>query len=1025
MCRETVKIPTGKNDGITQNRKPSRRKIFSSQVLGKRKLQVTSDEGAVKKKFIKKDVRSVLKRTGTDDLLSFTFEKAGEEMHERCPVLFNILKVASKASHKSDDHNVNTAVVIAASVCLNNRSQQMIAVQLLISLTINESSYTSTLVRLKSMRLAVSRTYFNKKLDQLRVMHDADVTRLMEIEKRKLQAAFPVPERTAIAETVTDGNSSLSEHPKPSMLSCVSLINPFLQLSESSPVVKKHSEKATNIRINSKASYLDASETDSKGFKLCFDNVDTRVEVHDMTEENQNIDLHKCVIDFVPNRIDNETLSMVSPQRSLQEFDNANFLFSQDDYMLQSKNYIVVVERIITEDIKCLHFLKDAVTKHIIHKHSRDTATKCKMGFLGVLNSNENDHDGIHEILENLQKYQGFLEVLNSNENDHDGIHEILENLQKYQVFVGEEEDRIYNEQGVVGDQLSVERGGNAKFNFANGFTPQERFDNMHFEIADFHAEMKFLQNYFLLKTIAKLLLFNQVFMDNFYKTGCKDCCMLGSDKVFVKRRNVVTDVKRRYAACKKFLDLGLESRVLAATMTILNIGTLDEDPDESALPSSLRVASKDSKKGFLNKLASDVVNYFILKTEALVQMTQAKIETEQELTQLMKTADGKFMCQEPSCLRTFQFNGKRKKDHEKAAHEHVKSISEMEKKERNEIGRDLNAILSKRAAKRNSNREIFTKSVFPGGDSEEQNIARVSSIFRKLPQRSRRPKSSSLEEVNLKHTSSTKNPHFQDDHVDMESEQMIFEEDDQTDLISNESWEPVPGGSGSEGQNVDTPEKDVCNTESTVGVFEIADLPIYMYELSQSKGVSPCKEDLTIFCVNDFDSKNKRIKKNSFVFVYRRPLKFANDDVNWVYGCTCNRNELMSLKSYAQELDLTFADFKDIRGTCIHAKAVDEFLANFCSENNIPLHQYNTAEFTDDQLKESIPVPVYPVSSSDSSVAVWSESNQMGLVTSRYNELYCLTCPQPRRCSHCKILQEHFASETEGLPKEATDLQD
>eukprot|EP00794_Sanderia_malayensis_P000058 gene58-654_t len=258
-----------------------------------------------------------------------------------------------------------------------------------------------------------------------------------------------------------------------------------------------------------------------------------------------------------------------------------------------------------------------------------------------------------------------------------------------------------------------------------------------------------------------------------------------------------------------------------------------------------------------------------------------------------------------------------------------------------------------------------------------------------------------------------------------MESEQMIFEEDDQTDLISNESWEPVPGGSGSEGQNVDTPEKDVCNTESTVGVFEIADLPIYMYELSQSKGVSPCKEDLTIFCVNDFDSKNKRIKKNSFVFVYRRPLKFANDDVSWVYGCTCNRNELMSLKSYAQELDLTFADFKDIRGTCIHAKAVDEFLANFCTENNIPLHQYNTAEFTDDQLKESIPVPVYPVSSSDSSVAVWSESNQMGLVTSRYNELYCLTCPQPRRCSHCKILQEHFASETEGLPKEATDLQD
>jgi predicted XRE-type DNA-binding protein len=28
----------------------------------------------------------------------------------------------------------------------------------------------------------------------------------------------------------------------------------------------------------------------------------------------------------------------------------------------------------------------------------------------------------------------------------------------------------------------------------ANGFTPQERFENMHFEIADFHSEMKFMQ---------------------------------------------------------------------------------------------------------------------------------------------------------------------------------------------------------------------------------------------------------------------------------------------------------------------------------------------------------------------------------------------------------------------------------------------------------------------------------------------------------------------------------------------------
>ena len=87
-----------------------------------------------------------------------------------------------------------------------------------------------------------------------------------------------------------------------------------------------------------------------------------------------------------------------------------------------------------------------------------------------------------------------FLDLVQANENDNDGINDILARLQNYQSFVGDDEQRKYKEQGVVGDQLSVERGTNALFQMANGFTPQERFDKMHFEIADFHSEMKFMQ---------------------------------------------------------------------------------------------------------------------------------------------------------------------------------------------------------------------------------------------------------------------------------------------------------------------------------------------------------------------------------------------------------------------------------------------------------------------------------------------------------------------------------------------------
>ncbi len=51
-----------------------------------------------------------------------------------------------------------------------------------------------------------------------------------------------------------------------------------------------------------------------------------------------------------------------------------------------------------------------------------------------------------------------------------------------------------YAEQAVVGDQLTVERGVNGLFEVANGFTAEERHEGLHFEIADFHGGMKFLE---------------------------------------------------------------------------------------------------------------------------------------------------------------------------------------------------------------------------------------------------------------------------------------------------------------------------------------------------------------------------------------------------------------------------------------------------------------------------------------------------------------------------------------------------
>ena len=46
---------------------------------------------------------------------------------------------------------------------------------------------------------------------------------------------------------------------------------------------------------------------------------------------------------------------------------------------LHRDNLLVLVERIITTDIKCLQFLKEEVIKHIIHANSRAMSKKCHM----------------------------------------------------------------------------------------------------------------------------------------------------------------------------------------------------------------------------------------------------------------------------------------------------------------------------------------------------------------------------------------------------------------------------------------------------------------------------------------------------------------------------------------------------------------------------------------------------------------------------------------------------------------------
>ncbi|EDO40598.1 predicted protein [Nematostella vectensis] len=78
-----------------------------------------------------------------------------------------------------------------------------------------------------------------------------------------------------------------------------------------------------------------------------------------------------------------------------------------------------------------------------------------------------------------------FPGLLYHSKNSADGILEIIKELHQYVPFIGAGDARIYADLGVIGDQLSVERAVNIHASLSNGFTPDERLDGLHFEIAD------------------------------------------------------------------------------------------------------------------------------------------------------------------------------------------------------------------------------------------------------------------------------------------------------------------------------------------------------------------------------------------------------------------------------------------------------------------------------------------------------------------------------------------------------------
>ena len=150
------------------------------------------------------------------------------------------------------------------------------------------------------------------------------------------------------------------------------------------------------------------------------------------------------------------------------------------------------------------------------------------------------------------------------------------------------------------------------------------------------------------------------------------DQCTLYSDRNLINRRNVVEEVKTKFSACKQFFNIEIEARVVAATLNMMQLSAINDKPEESKLPKSLKHASLATQKEFLKDLSSKIVDKFILH-EDKVNVLIKKLE--KETTSSETASNGRFPCRYPECPKLFVHNGKRRIDHETTHGLHVDKL--------------------------------------------------------------------------------------------------------------------------------------------------------------------------------------------------------------------------------------------------------------------------------------------------------------------------------------------------------------
>ena len=130
------------------------------------------------------------------------------------------------------------------------------------------------------------------------------------------------------------------------------------------------------------------------------------------------------------------------------------------------------------------------------------------------------------------------------------------------------------------------------------------------------------------------------------------------SDRTLIYRRNLKGNVSAAANACRRFFQLEIEARVVAAAMDIIGVKSINETQTENEVSEK----SKSEKKNWLNNIATQVVDKFVDDQKRNKTIEQSMLTVEKELK---VDPNKRYPCRFPGCPKSFAYNGKTRRNHE------------------------------------------------------------------------------------------------------------------------------------------------------------------------------------------------------------------------------------------------------------------------------------------------------------------------------------------------------------------------